>query len=188
MLRGNRLLALLRSRTRGNLSDTASWLACTAVTSLLPLWGSAIILGLWSQPVTLARLSCHGELALYSAALMGGTLYLVGRDFTKTPFVYRPFFLLAAIVILLTAAVVFGSVTGVYAAIAGRDGEGGARLDREYLVWISLTLLIASGVLASFVHLLNSIMTGMEDLKHITGGQEKSLEERFDALEDSNGQ
>ena len=130
---------------RNNWKDTANWLAYTLIGGLIPVWGGMVAFVLLSKPVLFSSFSSNGEFAIYSAAMLAPSLYLIAKDRTTSNFLFRPFFSLMCIVGLLLSTILFAIVTAV-----NTGGLGTVSLNVGFLRVFTL-LLFAGSVLLSFV-------------------------------------
>src|SRR2546427_10690573 len=94
--------------------ETTNWLAFTLVGGLIPVWGGMVLFLLLSKPVFFSTFSSNGEFAIYSAAILAPSLYLIAKDRTTSNFLFRPFFSLICVVGLLLSAMLFAGVTAVH--------------------------------------------------------------------------
>ena len=99
----------LRWPSRDDTSCIFKWCVCYVLCSLLPLWGGYGLSKLLGHDTSVNDYVGRGEFFLYTASLIGATLFLVVRDFTP-PFPFRGTIILANVVLLVLAVLFFGGV------------------------------------------------------------------------------
>jgi len=75
----------LRNSPREHWISALQWLLTSLIGGLLPTWGLLLFLLLFSQPVFIENFTQHGEFALYSAAMLSATFYIVSKDYEPNP-------------------------------------------------------------------------------------------------------
>src|SRR5690242_8935441 len=85
------------------------WLAYTLL-GAVPFWGVALIFWLQAQPMSIDVFVKDAQLAIYSAGLLAASIPVMLRDVKGSPFKQPKWFLLLSFLVLLVAAIVFGSV------------------------------------------------------------------------------
>jgi hypothetical protein len=173
-------LALLRAAKSEHWRETVFLSAFNVIVSLLPIWGTWLILRLVSRPLTFAAVGGRGELALYAAAFSAPALYMIVRE-RSIPFPTRPIILLLNIVALLIATIVFAVIVH-QEVISGSVGSNSSPIDLRMLWVISTCLMTVSCVLMFFTSLLDA-MASDGDIRDVIRAEEGRLETQFDALE-----
>ncbi len=84
----------LRTAVGKNWKDSTSLMLYTLVGGLLPVHGGMLLFKLFSRVVQFSDFSDNGEFALYSAALLAPSLYLILKDYNTSNFLYRRAFAL----------------------------------------------------------------------------------------------
>lgn len=91
---------------------TLKWLFAMMVGGLFPVWGSSILLNLFSQDIRWLDFIKNGEFALYSTATLAPALYLITKDDLKMPLLDKNIFgtiifILGGLSVLIFAGVLF---------------------------------------------------------------------------------
>jgi hypothetical protein len=181
MRRGQNLWAALTGATPEHWNDSVKWFVYTLVGSLLPIWGSWLLLPVLSQSVNWSDFVRHGEFALYSAAFLSPALYLITRDVALAPFVHRQLFALSTIVLIVCSALLFAGVTA-----ATKGSIHGIVLDENVLIKVSIPLLLLSSLVAFVVTVLDNARL-RPDVRRLAAASEQQLEKDFDKTEGANG-
>ncbi len=74
-------ITAFKQTKREHWSDAIAWLFFNLLGALVPIWGSLVILRLFSQNVTLDLFTAHGEFALYSASFLSAGFYVLSKDY-----------------------------------------------------------------------------------------------------------
>jgi hypothetical protein len=119
----------------------------------------------------------HGELALYSAALLTPAIYLVAKDPREARFPCRLFFLLVPVTLLIFSSITF---SGVLATTI--DPSQTPHLNKDFLIKFSGSLFIFSAMTVYFIWVLNNVRLA-EDLNTLRKKQRKQLLDDFDKTE-----
>ncbi len=160
--------------------ETAKWLFYTLAGSLLPVWGSCLLLKLYSQKIQWIDFSRHGEFALYSAAIITPAIYLILKEKFNIPFLRRHLCGFLAFAFLIFSTLIFAGVT----VIAVNQNVQRAVLNEPFLVRSSIVVFCLSVFLVFFVTLGDNLLT-REDLRELEQRSGKKLEKDFDALGDT---
>src|SRR5438034_10075121 len=177
MNRGPNLCSALTATTREHWNNSLKSFIYTLVGSLLPIWGSWLLLPILSQSVDWSDFVKHREFALYSAAFLSPALYLITRDVAQAPFVHRQLFALSTIVLIVCAALLFAGVTA-----ATKGSIHGIVLDEKVLIKVSIPLLLLSSLVAFVVTVLDNARL-RPDVRRLAAGSERQLEKDFDEAE-----
>jgi len=119
---------ILRSCRSRDWSDALYWLLISSIGGLLPLWGLFLILPLDNKPIRFEDFSQNGEFALYAAAFVSASLYILVKEYgsyflrgkndnegknapSRKDFPAKPLFVLITVFMLVFATIVFGFVT-----------------------------------------------------------------------------
>jgi len=158
-----------------HLKDSGEWLFFTILGSLVPVWvGSLLYLiapGGWSWN----DIASHGELALYSAALLAPAIYLAITEKSEFSFPGRALIVLIAIFLLLVSLVIFAGITVLHRFnLAGNVKE-------ESVALYSVVLYAASAIVAFIVDLFDNFRRTV-DVRKLLAERQKALEQKFDQL------
>ncbi len=159
--------------------ETTNWLLYTLVGGLVPVWGGMVLFGLFSKPLAFSAFSSNGEFAIYSAAILAPSLYLILKDLSTSNFLYRHFFSLVCIFGLGVSMILFAGVTAV-----NTGGLGAVTLNQGFLRRVTIILFLISVIVAFLVTALDSARMGI-DIKQVRQereSQEQNLEKEFDHL------
>jgi hypothetical protein len=156
--------------------DAAMWLGYSLVGSLTPIWFGWLLLTLLSRRPSWADFSSHGEFALYSAAMLAPTLYIILRDLRDPGFPGR----LTLGLLVFTGAVI---ATGFFAAVttAFTTPQPLLTVDQVFLRRGTLGLFTLSAGLAFVVTVLDNART-QPDVRGITATRQQELANDFDKL------
>lgn len=155
--------------------ESGLWIGFTLVGGLMPLWGGMIILGLPEGPAPLHELIKHGELSLYSAALVAPALYIVVNERFTVPFPSRAALVLTGLLLLLSAAFLFGGVTALNVGVITVTVE-----ENSVIGWTSVLFLL-SLVFVFLISLVETVRIYV-DPHAAASARQHELEERFDDL------
>jgi hypothetical protein len=169
-------LEALGSTTWPHWRDGAMWLGFNLVGSLTPIWFGWLLLTLLSRPPSWADLSSHGEFALYSAAMLAPTLYILLRDLRAPGFPGR----LVLGLLAFTAAVVS---TGFFAAVttAFAIPQPLLKINQAFLRSGTLGLFVFSALLAFVVTVVDNARS-QPDIRGMAATQEQELAKDFEKL------
>lgn len=193
------LLQSLRETKRDDGIDGLTWIFWTLV-GMMPLWALMLILKIRAQPITLEALAGKGELALYSAAVLSGTLYVVLKEIKPSSLFDswnharhggRPrgfslsfpgygFLVCILFLLMLFSAVAFTTVTGaqtVPSPLATPD------LDKQFVHKFTLALLGLAVLLGYGAMVIDNWFMRERDLIAMRQQGFDSFEQRFDEIE-----
>ncbi len=122
-----------------NLKWFAAWLGAHVLGGLLPLWGSLILLRLFSRETTLFDYVRNGEFSLYAAALSGTSLFLILRGLPTTP-PRRMGFGIVSVLCLAVSTILFA---GVFISTRLTEvPDALPPLNLHWLAWLSIAFYI----------------------------------------------
>jgi hypothetical protein len=168
----------IKASTKQHWWDTILWFLFTVLVSLLPVWGSCIIFGLFSLPIKFETFISGGEFAIYSAALLAPVLYTILKEL-GAPFRPRTIVGLLAIVFLMVSAILFAGVT---AGTRTSEGSSPIKINIAFLATVSVILFILSAILTFFVKLIDTIAAA-PDIYDMRTKETETLSKRFDETE-----
>lgn len=149
------------------------WFALNIISSLLPLWGTILLLSLFSKDVSLYGMLKNGEFVLYSAAFSGGALYVIRRDI----FVSRNASNALLITLLLISSIIFVAITVPLV----NDQGGTTHINQLFLTCSSVFVLVLSVIFCFFITVAEAAGFGM-DIPDALKKDEKKLDSDFDRL------
>ncbi|MFZ2162057.1 MAG: hypothetical protein WAW02_07565 [Sideroxyarcus sp.] len=149
------------------------WFAWNIISSLLPLWGTILLLSLFSKDVSLYGMLKNGEFVLYSAAFAGGALYVIRRDI----FISRNVANALLILLLLISSIIFVAIT----VSSVNDQGGSARINETFLKLSSVIVFSLSVVFCLFITVADAAGFGI-DIPDALKKDEKKLGADFDRL------
>ncbi|MCK4785839.1 MAG: hypothetical protein KAV87_18935 [Desulfobacteraceae bacterium] len=163
-------LVVLKDAKWKHWRDTLYWLLFTVFGSGLPIYGGWLLLKLRSSEVELADFYQNGEFALYCAAILGSTLYLMSRGGYRDIFIHMRLFSFLATVFLVIATLLFcGARTGTT--------EDSSIVNLSLLISLSTILLILTLILGFLVNLIDTSRVDMNPR-----AAQKKLNDEFDAI------
>jgi len=148
------VLSVLREANKRHWLEAIYWLLFTVFGSGLPIYGGWFLLTLLSRKVGFMDFCRHGEFALYSAAILGATLYLISRGGYKEMFINMRCFVLVSSILLLFATLIFAGAT---AASASDSGERSVIINPMVLIASSILILAITIVVVFFVTLIDTV-------------------------------
>lgn len=156
----------------------ALWLGWVVIGGLLPLWGTAVLLGLFGKSVDSHELLKNGEFVLYAASFSGATLYVIRRDI----FPSRNLLTIAHCAVLAICLLVFTALT-VTSMLAGQAMQQPAQAVHTIapgaLFGWSIAMLVLSCLLGFLVTVADAAQLGF-DLKDQAKKDLKQLNSDFD--------
>lgn len=151
------------------------WLGFTLFGGLLPVYGGALFLWIFSSKWTPTQFVDHGEFAIYTAGLLASALFIVVREY-QGPFPERAGWGLFTGVLLVLSVLVFAA-----AAAADADPKVADHLNKVPLRVVSLAFYVMS-VVATYILTIRS--QGLElDYQAVRGDTMAKLDKKFDELE-----
>ncbi|MDO8926479.1 MAG: hypothetical protein Q7U94_06155 [Sideroxyarcus sp.] len=149
------------------------WFALNVISSLLPLWGTILLLSLFSKDVSLYGMLKNGEFVLYTAAFSGGALYVIRRDI----FISRNVSNALLISLLLISSIIFVAIT-----VSSVNDQGGtSHINETFLTLSSVLVFSLSVVFCLFVTVADAAGFGI-DIPDALKKDEKKLGSDFDRL------
>jgi len=165
------IIKTLRSSKWEDWKEALTCLLFTFVGSLVPVWGGAILIRLFSRWTGWFEFFRHGEFSIYSASLLSSTLYLMvkGTKELKATIIWP-------IIGLLISAFLFAGVTSKNLFSSDK-----IILDEQFLFNFSWPLFSFSVLSFFFINLFINIHTSADVKKMAEEGYE-NLESNFDKL------
>lgn len=164
------LIKTIKTSNLRHWGDAFMWLLYALIGGLLPLWGGAILIKLSGKWEGISLFFHHGEFAIYSAALLAPTIYLITRAFRIAG---KRVFLLFTFCFLFVSAILFAGV---------KSGELlGRPLDIEFLRNATLWLFAGSVVLSYLVNVFENVRLSV-DIQQIREADYNNLSKKFDKL------
>lgn len=164
------LIRTIKSSQLSHWSDALMWLMYTLIGGLLPLWGGAVLIKLSGKWEGLSLFFHHGEFAIYSAALLAPTIYVITRAFRIAG---KRVFLLFSFCFLFISAILFAGV---------KSGElFGMQLDIGFLRNATFELFAGSIVLSYLVNVFENVRLSV-DIQQIRDQAYNDLSKKFDKL------
>lgn len=137
--------------TRTEWTQIGKWLACYVVCSLLPIWGSVVLLKVFTDSsLGFQDFTNNGEFALYTASLLGSLFYLLFRDSLAPRFPHTAVFGIAGLVGIVVATVVFSGALLANKAAAS-DGAETTILKLNPGALALTSVIVYAGVLVLFL-------------------------------------
>lgn len=173
------LWSAVRSCSREHWRNSGKWFAYTVGCGFLPIFiGLLIVGGISTKPLNWYDFVVHGELVIYSAALIAASTRLIAKDTETFPFVHREMFTLAAILALVLCVALYSTIkTAILLSLQGT-------INNPFIARFSLTLLIMSLAFSFIVFLLDQ-QRFSPNVSGIIKRQEDELDSAFDRLEGS---
>lgn len=158
------------------------WLGWGVLGGLLPLWGTALLLGLFGKPFHLFELLKNGEFVLYSASFIGGAMYTIRRDvFPSKNLLNITFCFLIAICLIVFAGITVGML-----AQGEEPASSAAQTEFPHMTQTGLTcvslIVFALSTLACFLVTLAEAGGAGADVPEAMKRDGKTLNASFDAL------
>jgi hypothetical protein len=183
---------LWNNSTRRHWGDGLRWFWWNVIGGFLPLWATLIGLKMTKQPLSLESVASKGEFALYSAALIAGSLYLVVKDFRLRDIKsFRDlrkglFPSMGAVALILVALLILSAVTFAFVCLLDVLGATGkpeilTLVDRRFLCLSTEIIMTATIVLALLIVVADS-SRGDFDPHAISSDEMASLKKKFKNL------
>jgi hypothetical protein len=135
---------------------TFLWVGYHALGSLMPIWGTYLVLRLYHQQSVLNDFVKHGEFALYAATFLAIALPQVVRNIRETKYVLGTGSVLFAVASLVVSALIY---SGVVIATQSPAKQSPWNLDEQFLFCISMVLFVSSLGFAALVTLIEMEQT-----------------------------
>jgi hypothetical protein len=140
------LITVFTQCTRDNWYATGIWLFFTVCLGFLPFWIGLIWVKFSSRDaINWADFLVHGELAMYSAALLSPCLRLITRDSARGIFVHRQMFSALCLIGMMFSIVLYCFVKAT-TQLKGADG-----VNVQFMTQTSLPLLVVTLLFAALV-------------------------------------
>jgi len=149
------------------------WLILNVISSLLPLWGTILLLLLFSKDISLYGMLKNGEFVLYSAAFSGGALYVIRRDI----FISRSIATALLISLLLISSVIFVAIT----VSSVNDQSGLPRINEAVLTYSSVIVFALTVIFCLLITVADAAGFGL-DIPEALKKDEQKLGADFDRL------
>jgi hypothetical protein len=184
---------LWNNSKRRHWADGFRWFSWNVIGGFLPLWATLFGLRLTKQPMTLGAVTSKGEFAIYSAALIAGSLYVVAKDFRlkdiksfsevrKALFPSMSTVVLILVGLLLLSAVTFAFVC-LFDVLGAGKPEALGILDRKFLSRTTEIILFVTVPLALLIVVADETR-GDFDPQKISGREMADLKNKFENLPD----
>jgi len=162
---------------RSHWSDAGIWLFYNLAGSLAPVWFGLLILKTFHRHPGWADFSQHGEFALYSAAMLAPTFYVINRDLKIPGFAGRQILGLLTLLGTLAATCFFVAVTTAF-----MEPKPVLEIDQVFLQQGTTVLFVFSAFLAFLVTALDNARQ-TPDVNVLAERRRKKLDEQYDDLE-----
>jgi hypothetical protein len=168
------LFSAIRSCSKEHWWNTGKWFAYTVGCGFLPIMIGLLLVWVFStKPVNWYDFVIHGEIAIYSAALIAASTRLIARDTATFPFVHREMFTLVAGLALVSCVALYSGIkTAILFSLQNTIND--TRIAR-----FSIVILIVSLMFSTLVFLLDQQRV-KPDVIGILAHQEKQLDNDFD--------
>ncbi|SRR5713226_10535790 len=175
------LWSVLSKTTAGQRSEALSWLLYNVAGATLPIWlGGYLLLPVFGKHFSWTEYSKHGELALYSAALLAPTLRVIARDVGESEFVRRQFFLFFCWIFLTGSVALYSGVIAVYGAAPAGMPPADVSLNTILLFRFSLSLFILTVLISFLVRLIDFQRIEPKEILEIQDASKERLESEFE--------
>lgn len=180
----NIISLILRHSTKSDWADASLWFGWAVLGGLLPLWATPLVFSLMESTWSLNVLLDNGEFVLYAASYLGGSLYIVVRDYKSTSFPNRGVLVLLMVVLLLISAFTFALVSSNAVPRPNRELNLLDFFNQSTLTKVSLVVL----PLAILISYLVMVVENIRQLAHVNLEEFKQqdlseLVKDFDKLE-----
>ena len=169
------LWSAVRSCSADHWRAAGKWFAYTVGCGFLPVVIGILLVWLLSSSPNLSDFVVHGELVIYSAALVASSTRLISKDTDTFPFVHREMFTLTAIITIAASIALYSAIkTATLLSFQ-------SMVDGAFTVRFSLPLLIFSLVFSFLVFLLDQQRVS-PNIRGIVKEKEQQLSDAFDNL------
>ena len=173
------LISSLMATRKEHWYQSVLMLLFASIGGLAPLWLNAVFLVLMGKPVALVEFASNGEFALYCAAGVAPTLYLILHERTPARLDGQTVLTLAAVVILLLSVVAYAFVIPTQShfstIVAGK---------REFFASATALLFLVGAAFSFLVAALDLSRTAPA-VREIIESEKRELREEFDKLGDN---
>jgi hypothetical protein len=175
------LWSVLSKTTSGQRGEAFSWLLYNVAGATLPIWlGGYVLLPVFGKHFSWTDYSKHGELALYSAALLAPTLRVIARDVGESEFVRRQSFLFFCWIFLTGSVALYSGVIAVYGVVPGGMPPAEVSLNTVLLFRFSVSLFVLTILISFLVRLIDFQRIEPKEILEIQGASEQRLENEFE--------
>jgi hypothetical protein len=193
-----KLIDSLRRVQKEHWLDALSWLFWSLIGGLLPTWGLLCFLVLFNQVFDLNVFTQNGEFALYSAAMLSASMYVVTKEDIrglvrhirealsgreewkglKGSFPGQNVFLLFGFFFIIFSTLLFSGAT--FVQLKGVS----LPLNMPFLKWTSLGAFILSIVVSYIITVLDNSVSdpSEEEFRSMARAPAEELEEKFDEV------
>jgi len=177
------LWSVLSKTTRTQRSEAFSWLLYNVAGATLPIWlGGYLLLPVFGKSFSWFDYSQHGELALYSAALLAPTLRVIAKDVGESEFVLRQYFLFFSWICLTVSVALYSGVITVFGLLPAGTSPTEVSLNKILLFRFSLGLFILAVAVSVLVRLIDFQRIEPKEIIDLQDASEKRLENEFDKI------
>lgn len=181
MHRERSLRSVLSQTTKSQRSEAFSWLLYNVAGATLPIWlGGYLLLPIFGKHFSWLDYSQHGELALYSAALLAPTLRVIARDVGESEFVLRQYFLFFSWIFLTASVALYSGVITAFGLLPAGTLPSDASLNKILLFRFSWVLFILAVGTSVLVRLIDFQRIEPKEILEIQSDSEKRLENAFE--------
>jgi hypothetical protein len=163
---------LIASRP-GHWQEAFTWLFYTFI-GAVPFWGVALVFWLKVKSVAPDLFVKDAQLAIYSAGLLAPAIPVMVREIQGSPFKQPKAFLGLALLVLIAAASVFGSVISDEVTTNPTAPSLADPIAKARLLYASIAVTAFSVILCFFTELINNIRLD-PDLRRIRNEHDVSL-------------
>jgi hypothetical protein len=175
------LWSVLRKTTPSQRNEAFSWLLYNVAGATLPIWlGGYILLPVFGKHFSWLEYSQHGELALYSAALLAPTVRVIARDVGESEFVRRQTFLFFGLILITASVALYSGIIAVAGVLPAGMAMVETTINSLLLFRFSLTLLIMTVIISFVVRLIDYQRIEGREILDLQDESEKRLESDFD--------
>lgn len=173
---------LCRNSRREHWKEGCAWFAWNFFASLLPVWLTILTLALLKNKWGLSTFTDNGELAIYSATCVAGSLYLLMKDIKHKAFPSRSALGLVALVLIVLAAATFMLVCVISTMTHAPSATPVLGvLDKDLLRVVSLWLYPLSLAFSLVVFVEDQVLIA-PDIQAMAQNQLADLSKQFDTL------
>jgi len=158
------------------------WLAFAVGGGLLPVWIGVLTQFIFAQPIRISTFTVNGEFAIYAAAFMSGSLFIILKDFKKRSFPSKGILALVIGGILFLTALMYAFVA--LSEMMAKLGHPAlvALLNRDVIIGTSWAILPFALVVAFFIFVADFARTD-PDVAKARQKDVQALKDNFDKLE-----
>lgn len=183
------LWSVLSKTTPSQRNEAFSWLLYNVAGATLPIWlGGYILLPVFGKHFSWLEYSQHGELALYSAALLAPTVRVIARDVGESEFVRRQTFLFFGLILITASVALYSGIIAVAGVLPAGMAMVESTINSLLLFRFSLTLLIMTVIISFVVRLIDYQRIEGREILDLQDESEKRLESDFDKTTPASGQ